>query len=239
MVDGPRLCEFLPQMAETALREAPVSNRITTELAKLMDGCPKAIGPSSPVGPVFFARWCFATATSWAAEPRSQAAHRYFPEAAGAVAGDPAARCVLDGCHRISAPGKCGLDFDALYLRIPPRAARVKLLAAETVPASFVAGNLLGARRRDFTTTPQAQRRQKLDTALANAKPRRFTHAGHQRSRARRPWFTRSEAPASRRYGQAARRVYQAGKRAMLKINHAREATRVAGSGWHRMVPAR
>ncbi|MEO6121476.1 MAG: ATP-dependent DNA ligase, partial [Acidimicrobiales bacterium] len=65
---------------------------------------------------------------------------RYFPDVvAAALAGLPP-RCVVDG--EIVIAGPSGLDFDALQLRIHPAASRVTMLA-ETMPASFVAFDLL------------------------------------------------------------------------------------------------
>ena len=70
--------------------------------------------------------------------------NRYFPELEKALHDALPERCVLDGEIVIATPR--GLDFDALQQRIHPAASRVRL--AKETPASFVAFDLLGARRR-------------------------------------------------------------------------------------------
>ena len=69
---------------------------------------------------------------------------RYFPDVVDAARAQLPERCVVDGEVVIAGAG--GLDFDALSQRIHPAASRVTMLARQT-PASFVAFDLLGARR--------------------------------------------------------------------------------------------
>ena len=69
---------------------------------------------------------------------------RYFPELHEALLERLPEGCVVDGEIVITTPR--GLDFDALQLRLHPAASRVAKLAEET-PSSFVAFDLLAARR--------------------------------------------------------------------------------------------
>jgi len=94
---------------------------------------------------------------------------RYFPELHEALAASLPARCVVDG--EIVIATEDGLDFDALQLRLHPAASRVQKLAAET-PGSFVAFDLLAVGSRDFRARPQAERRRRLEDALAGASGR-------------------------------------------------------------------
>ena len=73
---------------------------------------------------------------------------------------------MVDG--EIVIAGPRGLDFDALQLRLHPAASRVAKLAAET-PSSFVAFDLLAEGDRDLRGLAQAERRLRLEQALAGA----------------------------------------------------------------------
>src|SRR5678815_1286643 len=72
---------------------------------------------------------------------------RYFPELADPLRKSLPARCVVDG--EIVIAGPKGLDFEAMLLRIHPAASRVAMLA-ETMPASFVAWDLLALGGEDL-----------------------------------------------------------------------------------------
>ena len=93
---------------------------------------------------------------------------RYFPELHEALLQRLPEGCVVDGEIVIATPR--GLDFDALQLRLHPAASRVAKLAKET-PASFVAFDLLAARGRDLTATPQRERRAILEQVMAGLGP--------------------------------------------------------------------
>jgi ATP-dependent DNA ligase len=93
---------------------------------------------------------------------------RYFPELAGPLRKSLPERCVVDGEIVIAGPD--GLAFESLLLRIHPAESRVRMLAAET-PASYVAFDLLALDGADLRATPQEVRRQRLETALAKARP--------------------------------------------------------------------
>src|SRR5438067_8009370 len=93
---------------------------------------------------------------------------RYFPELCEPLAREIPSRCVLDGEIVIAGPG--GLDFEALLLRIHPAASRAKVLASQT-PSSYVAFDLLALGDEDLLDRPFSERREKLEQALAQAKP--------------------------------------------------------------------
>ena len=161
---------------------------------------------------------------------------RYFPELAEPLLAQLPDRCVLDGEVVIARDGT--LDFEALLLRIHPAASRVRMLAAET-PASFIAWDLLATGDEDLRATPQGQRRERLEVALADvAAPIHLTPATTERAMAT-DWFDRFEGAGLD--GVIAKRldgVYQPGKRAMLKIKHERTADCVvAGFRWHKNGP--
>ena len=92
-----------------------------------------------------------------------------------------------------------GLDFDALQLRLHPAASRVAKLAAET-PASFVAFDLLAEGDDDLRARPQAERRARLEGALAARRRPRPPHALQPRPRA----WPRTGSIASRAPGSTA-----------------------------------
>jgi len=161
---------------------------------------------------------------------------RYFPELEDPLRASLPERCVIDGEVVIARDG--GLDFEALLLRIHPAASRVKMLAAET-PASFVGWDLLALGDDDLRTTPQGERRSRLEEAFAAVQPPvRLTPATRDRATAA-DWFDRFEGAGLD--GVIAKRLdasYQPGKRAMLKIKHQRTADCVvAGFRWHKNGP--
>ena len=162
--------------------------------------------------------------------------NRYFPELREPLLRQLPQRCVLDG--EIVIAGPAGLDFDALLLRIHPAASRVQLLASQT-PASYVAFDLLGIDGEDLRPAPQAERRKRLERALAEAKPPLYlTPATRDRSLAE-DWFARFEGAGFD--GVVAKRddlPYQPDKRVMLKVKHQRTADCVvAGFRWHKNGP--
>jgi ATP-dependent DNA ligase len=161
---------------------------------------------------------------------------RYFPELPPALRENLPERCIVDG--EIVIPRDDGLDFEALLLRIHPAESRVKMLAAET-PASFVAWDLLALGDDDLRGRPQGERRAAIEKAMAGVKPPiHLTPATHDQTVAR-DWFDRFEGAGLD--GVVAKPMsaqYQPGKRAMLKIKHARTADcAVAGFRWHKNGP--
>jgi ATP-dependent DNA ligase len=161
---------------------------------------------------------------------------RYFPELPPALKANLPDRCVVDG--EIVIPGDDGLQFESLLLRIHPAASRVKMLAEQT-PASFVGWDLLALGDADLRATPQGERRALIEKHLKNvAPPIHLTPATRDRDLAR-DWFNRFEGAGLD--GVIAKPLdapYQPGKRAMLKIKHARTADCVvAGFRWHKNGP--
>jgi ATP-dependent DNA ligase len=158
---------------------------------------------------------------------------RYFPELHDVLLAALPDGCVVDGEIVIASSG--GLDFDALQLRLHPAASRVAMLAQQ-MPASFVAFDLLAADGKDITASPQIDRRERLEGLLANAGPPVYvTPVTRDVSLAER-WLDEFEGAGLD--GVIAKPVdapYQPGKRAMLKIKHARTAECVvAGFRWHK-----
>src|SRR5215467_13937178 len=115
---------------------------------------------------------------------------RYFPDLEAEFRASLPARCVVDGEIVIATAG--GLDFDALQLRLHPAASRVQKLAAET-PASFVAFDLLARDRSDLRGRPQAERRARLEDALARTSGRIHLTPCSRDRRVAGDWFHRFE----------------------------------------------
>jgi ATP-dependent DNA ligase len=158
---------------------------------------------------------------------------RYFPELRSGLLAALPARAVVDG--EIVIAGERGLDFEALQMRLHPAASRVAKLAAET-PASFVAFDLLAEGDDDLRSRPQAERRARLERAVAaSAGAVQLTPCTRER-RVAEDWFGRFEGAGLD--GVVAKHEstrYQPGKRAMVKVKHARVADCVvAGFRWHK-----
>jgi ATP-dependent DNA ligase len=158
---------------------------------------------------------------------------RYFPDLHDALLERLPTSCVLDGEIVIATPH--GLDFDALQLRLHPAASRVAKLAAKT-PASFVAFDVLSIGRKNVMGKPQAERRALLEELLGDARPPLYvTPATRERTTAV-DWLERFEgAGLDGVVAKSASLAYQPGKRAMIKVKHARTADCVvAGFRWHK-----
>src|SRR5687767_15152706 len=161
---------------------------------------------------------------------------RYFPELLAPLRQQLPERCVVDGEIVIAGPG--GLDFEALLLRIHPAASRVAMLAKEA-PASVVIWDLLALGDEDLRQTPLEDRRRRLESALAQARPPiHLTPATRDRALAV-DWFDRFEGAGLD--GVMAKRLddlYRPGQRSMLKVKHQRTADCVlAGFRWHKNGP--
>src|SRR5688572_12279112 len=161
---------------------------------------------------------------------------RYFPELATLFRESLPERAVVDG--EIVIAGDHGLDFDALQLRLHPAASRVAKLAA-SMPASFVAFDLLAEGDHDLMGLAQAERRQRLERAMEGARGNvHLTPCTRDRALAG-EWFRRFEgAGLDGVMAKSEGAAYQPGKRVMLKIKHARTADCVvAGFRWHKQGP--
>ena len=158
---------------------------------------------------------------------------RYFPELHAAFLAQLPAGCVLDG--EIVIVTAQGLDFDALQLRLHPAASRVEMLA-KTTPAAFVAFDLLAVDGRDTRTVAQAERRGLLERTLGRAAPPVYLTPVTRDRETARLWLEEFEgAGLDGVIAKAAGGTYQPGKRAMIKVKHARTADCVvAGFRWHK-----
>jgi len=158
---------------------------------------------------------------------------RYFPELHEVFLEKLPAGCVIDG--EIVIAGPKGLDFDALQLRLHPAATRVAMLAKET-PAAFVGFDLLAVDGGDLRDAPQHERRTQLEQLLADAEaPLHLTPMTRDPAVAVQ-WLERFEgAGLDGVIAKPEQGTYQPGKRAMIKVKHARTADCVvAGFRWHK-----
>jgi ATP-dependent DNA ligase len=140
---------------------------------------------------------------------------------------------VVDGEIVIATPK--GLDFDALQLRLHPAASRVAKLAKET-PSAFVAFDLLAVEGRNVMEESQLQRRVLLEQLLEKAKPPVYLTPMTRDRKQAVDWLKRFEgAGLDGVIAKPDNLPYQPGKRAMLKVKHARTAECVvAGFRWHK-----
>jgi ATP-dependent DNA ligase len=158
---------------------------------------------------------------------------RYFPDLHTVFLNAFPPGLVVDGEIVIATPN--GLDFDALQLRLHPAASRVSKLAQET-PASFVAFDLIAAGGRDLRGLPLIERRALLEKALAHVgRPVHLTPMTRDRAVAV-DWLSRFEgAGLDGVIAKPDQGRYEPGKRAMIKVKHARTADCVvAGFRWHK-----
>jgi ATP-dependent DNA ligase len=158
---------------------------------------------------------------------------RYFPELHEVFLDKLPKRCVVDG--EIVIASADGLDFDALQLRLHPAASRVAKLAKET-PASFVAFDVLAVDGRSSMPAPQSERRARLEALLANVGPPIYLTPITRDRKTALDWLMRFEgAGLDGVIAKPADASYQPGKRAMIKVKHARTADCVvAGFRWHK-----
>ena len=158
---------------------------------------------------------------------------RYFPELHDCLLARLPDGCVLDGEIVIATPH--GLDFDALQLRLHPAASRAAKLSKES-PSSFVAFDLLATGGRDVRDAPQAERRLLLEQLLAQVEPPIHLTPLTRDAALAAEWLSRFEgAGLDGVIAKPADGPYQPGKRAMVKVKHARTADCVvAGFRWHK-----
>jgi len=152
---------------------------------------------------------------------------RYFPELHDALAAALPPGCVVDG--EIVIATNHGLDFDALQMRLHPAASRVARLSKET-PAEFVAFDLLALDGADLRRESQETRRRALERLLRKASGSiHLTPMTRDRAVAV-EWLARFEgAGLDGVVAKPSSGHYQPGKRAMIKVKHARTAECVVG----------
>jgi ATP-dependent DNA ligase len=158
---------------------------------------------------------------------------RYFPELHDAFLAALPDHSVVDGEIVIATPR--GLDFDALQMRLHPAASRVAKLSTET-PASFVAFDALATDGEDIRARPQQERRVRLERLLAAVKPPVHLTPVTRDASVAREWLSRFEgAGLDGVIAKVENGSYEPGKRAMIKVKHARTADCVvAGFRWHK-----
>jgi ATP-dependent DNA ligase len=158
---------------------------------------------------------------------------RYFPELHALFLSGLPDHCVVDGEIVIATPH--GLDFDLLQLRLHPAASRAAKLAKET-PAQFVAFDLLALDGNDLRGAPQNERRRLLERALSSTPAAIHVTPVTRDLAVAADWLARFEgAGLDGVIAKPAQGTYEPGKRAMLKVKHARTADCVvAGFRWHK-----
>jgi len=206
-------------MTSTALPGQPIEPM----LAKIADTLPA--GPGFQFEPKWdgFRALVFRDAGGLRLQSRDlKPLNRYFPELEQALLEQLPPGCILDGEIVIATPH--GLDFDALQQRLHPAASRVQRLSRET-PASFVAFDLLAIDGQSALALSQAERRVLLEGLLVDAAaPLHLTPVTHERAQAVR-WLAQFEgAGLDGVVAKLESAAYEPGKRAMLKIKHARTA---------------
>ncbi len=162
---------------------------------------------------------------------------RYFPELAEPLRAALPERCVVDGEIVIARDG--ALDFEALLLRIHPAESRVRLLAGGDAGVVRRLGPA-GARRRGPAGRPAGRAPRAAGDGPGRRRATGPSHPGDGRSSASPPTGSSgSRAPGwTGSWPSGWTRAYQPGKRAMLKVKHARTADCVvAGFRWHKNGP--
>jgi len=161
---------------------------------------------------------------------------RYFPELVESLKANLPPRCVVDGEVVIVQGDR--LEFESLLLRIHPAESRVNLLAKE-IPASFVAFDLLAIGDESLMDQPFSVRRERLEAALADARPPVHVATGTTDVMVARGWFDQFEGAGLD--GIVAKPFdipYAPDQRVMYKIKHERTAECVvAGFRWHKSGP--
>jgi ATP-dependent DNA ligase len=161
---------------------------------------------------------------------------RYFPELVESLKANLPRRCVVDGEVVIVQGGR--LEFESLLLRIHPADSRVNLLAKE-IPASFIAFDLLAVDDESLMEERFSRRRERLESALAHARPPVHVAAGTTDVEVARAWFDQFEgAGLDGIIAKPFDGLYTPDQRTMFKIKHERTADCVvAGYRWHKSGP--
>jgi ATP-dependent DNA ligase len=143
---------------------------------------------------------------------------RYFPEVVEALLALGQDRFVLDGELIVATRG--GFDFEALLARLHPAASRVERLRRET-PASYVAFDLLALGGDDVRDLPLRERRRRLASVFAAARPPLYLTPASDDAAAARDWLDRFQGAGID--GVVAKHEelrYEPGRRAMVKVKH-------------------
>jgi ATP-dependent DNA ligase len=232
-VIGGRIPPLLLAGASAVPTSFPIEPPVEPMLAKLADELPRGPFLYEPKWDGFRAIVFRSGGNVYIQSRDLRPLDRYFPELHAALIRELPDGLVVDGEIVIVTPH--GLDFDRLQLRLHPAASRVAKLSSET-PASFVAFDLLAIDGRDVRNEPQAARRSQLERAVSGAKrPIHLTPMTRDPGVAA-EWLGRFEgAGLDGVIAKPEDGAYEPGKRAMIKIKHARTADCVvAGFRWHK-----
>ena len=155
----------------------------------------------------------------------------YFPEVAAACRRWLPDRAVVDGeiVVRSGDPGAQRLDWEALSVRIHPAAKRIAQLVSAT-PAELVTFDLLALADLDLMPLAQRERRAALLALLGDLPADAGLHVTRATSdpAQARDWFDRFEgAGLDGVMAKPTGDPYTPGKRAMMKLKHARTAEAV------------
>jgi ATP-dependent DNA ligase len=158
---------------------------------------------------------------------------RYFPELLVALRARLPERCVLDGEIVVARKGR--LDFDALQERIHPADSRVRMLA-RTMPAAYVAFDLLALGQERWLERPCRERRAALEEAMAGSGDPVFLAPATYDVEVAREWFGQFEgAGLDGVVAKPPGLPYRPGERVMTKVKHERTADCVvAGMRLHK-----
>ena len=150
---------------------------------------------------------------------------RYFPELIAALREQLVGRCVLDG--EVVVPrevdGRTRLDWDSLSQRIHPAQSRVQMLAEQT-PAHFIGFDALAAGDRSLLAEPFRVRRGALVDSVGDGPWCHVTRVTEDPDLGAQ-WLRAFEGAGLD--GVIAKRLhdqYLPGRRAMVKVKHARDA---------------
>lgn len=156
----------------------------------------------------------------------------YFPELVAALLDNIPPRCVLDGEIVVIVDGR--LDFVRLTERIHPAVSRIATLSS-SLPASFIAWDVLQLDGEILLDVPFQQRREALEKALSHSDAPIFCSPQTTDVDVAREWFEQFEgAGLDGVMAKPLDGVYTPGKRSMVKIKHARECDAiVAGYKLH------
>lgn len=209
----------------------PIDLPVTPMLAKATGSVPDA--DSVPGGLVYEPKWdgfrCIVLRDGDEVELASRGAKpltRYFPEVVEAVREHLPDRCAIDAeiVVRAGEPGAQRLHWEALSQRIHPAASRVEKLSRET-PAEVICFDVLALGDESLMNLPFAQRRARLESALAGLAPDAAVHLTRTTddTAVARDWFERFEgAGLDGVVAKPKERPYEPGKRTMPKVKHKR-----------------
>ena len=211
----------------------PITPPIEPMLAKLADAIPDGDFLFEPKWDGFRAIVFRSDTDVYIQSRDSRPLDRYFPELHAQLLDKLPPDCVIDGEIVIATPA--GLDFDALQLRLHPAASRVAKLAAES-PSSFVAFDLLAAGGENLMERAQLERRERLERMLTRVTPPLHLTPATRDAAVARDWHRRFEgAGLDGVMVKPVDGLYLPGKRAMIKVKHARTADCVvAGFRWYK-----